>query len=120
MNQKRDTGNQGESIAAHYLQSKGYQILERNWHCRFGELDIVAKSGETLLFCEVKTVHGTDTESAQLNFTPNKLKKVLRAIHFYLDDRGLEESLWRFDLLAIAIPTKGSPVIEHLEDALDW
>lgn len=120
MNQKRETGNQGETLAAQYLESNGYQIIERNWHCRFGELDIVAKSGENLLFCEVKTVHGISTENAFANMTESKLKKLVKAIHHYLAAHSLEDSLWRLDLVAIAMPTKGNPVIEHLEDALDW
>jgi putative endonuclease len=120
MKQKRETGNQGEMLAAQYLEAKGYQIVERNWSCRLGELDIVAKTGETFLFCEVKTVHGLSTEGALANFTASKLQKLLRAIHIYLDSKGFEESLWRLDVIAIAIPAKGAPVIEHLEDALDW
>src|SRR5688572_14080607 len=78
MTEKRNLGNQGEAIAAAYLLAKGYQIVERNWHCRFGELDIVAQEGETWVFCEVKTIHGEEVDDAFANLTTNKAKKLVK------------------------------------------
>jgi putative endonuclease len=120
MSKKREVGNQGENLAAEYLRSKGYQILQRNWQCRFGELDIVAQDGEKLVFCEVKSIHGESLEDAFANLTPHKVKKVLKAVHYYLAAKHLEEVLWRFDAIAVVMPANAEALIEHVEDALDW
>jgi putative endonuclease len=120
MTHKHNVGNQGETLAADYLLSKGYHIIERNWHCRFGELDIVAQSGETWVFCEVKTVLSENVEDAFANLTPNKAKKLLKAIYHYLAARDLEDILWRMDAIAVAIPPNAQPLIDHVEDVLDW
>jgi putative endonuclease len=120
MTQKRDLGNRGEIIASDYLLSRGYRIIERNWHCRFGELDIVAQLGETWVFCEVKTVLGDDVENAFANLSPQKAKKFLKAIYHYLNAKGLEDVLWRIDVIAIAVPLNAEPLIDHVEDALGW
>lgn len=120
MTEKRRIGNQGEAIAIQTLESKSYSIIERNWQCRYGELDIVAKLGETWVFCEVKTAQGLDNQTAKENFTPQKVSKLLKAIHYYLAEHGIDDVLWRLDLIAIAIPAKAEPKVEHLEDVLDW
>jgi putative endonuclease len=120
MSYKRTVGNQGEDLAAEHLRSKGYQILQRNWQCRFGELDIVAQDGETLIFCEVKSLHGESLEDAFANLTPQKVKKVLKAVHYYLAAKHLENTVWRFDAIAVVMPTNAEALIEHVEDALDW
>ena len=120
MSQKRDLGNEGEELAANYLVSKGYRIIQRNWHCRFGELDIVAQVGETLVFCEVKTIYGESLDDAFANLTPAKVTKFLKAVHYYLAAKNLDDSSWRFDAIGIAIPQNAAALIEHVEDALDW
>lgn len=120
MTEKRNLGNQGESIAADYLLAKGYRIIERNWNCRFGELDIVAQLGETWVFCEVKTIHGADADDAFANLTASKAKKLVKAIYHYLAAKHLEDVLWRMDAIAVAISNNAKPQIEHGEDVLDW
>jgi putative endonuclease len=120
MSYKRNVGNLGENLAAEYLRSKGYQILERNWLCRYGELDIVAQEDEKLVFCEVKSIHGENLEGAFANLTSQKVKKVLKAVHYYLAAKNLEEMLWRFDAIAVVMPSNADALIEHVEDALDW
>ena len=54
MDKRKQTGRQGEAIAATYLQNKGYEIIERNWRCPTGELDLVARAGDRLVFVEVR------------------------------------------------------------------
>ena len=68
----------------------------------------------------MKSIHGESLENAFANLTVSKVKKVLKAIHYYLAAKNLEEALWRFDAIAVVMPAKGDALIEHVEDALDW
>ena len=120
MTEKSNIGAQGENLAVAYLENKAYRIIETNWHCRFGEIDIVAQFEETWVFCEVKTQHGINTEQAFANITPSKAQKLLKAAYPYIEAHQLEDALWRIDAIAIALPPKGTAIIEHVEDALDW
>ncbi len=120
MANQQQLGEQGETLAATYLQQKGYNILDRNWNCRFGEIDIVARVGNTLVFVEVKTRHAQTTEDAFASITPTKQKRLTSAAQLYLSQVNTEETDWRMDVIAIALPKTGKPIIEHVEDALGW
>ena len=117
---KQDLGNKGENLAVQYLREKGYTILETNWRCRQGEIDIVAQKGETYVFCEVKTRRGDNVQDALAGITPNKRKKFIKAVYYYLNEKELDDVLWRIDAIGIALPHRGQAIIEHVEDALDW
>jgi putative endonuclease len=113
-------GEMGESLAAEYLQRAGYEILDRNWHCLRGELDIVAKRADEWIFVEVKTRRGQSIESALLSFTPSKRERLIASVYHYFAERQLEDALWRIDVIGIALPRDGAAIIEHVENALDW
>jgi len=117
---KQDLGTKGENLAAQYLAKKGYTILETNWHCRQGEIDIVARNGETYVFCEVKTRHSNNVQDALAAITPGKREKFIKAVYYYLNENELDDILWRIDAIGIALPAQGKVMIEHVEDALDW
>lgn len=120
MANQQQLGEQGETLATTYLQHKGYNILDRNWNCRYGEIDIVAKDGEMLVFVEVKTRHAQTTEGAFASITPTKQKRLTAAAQLYLSQSEQEDEDWRVDVVAIALPHTGKPIIEHVEDALGW
>ena len=107
-------------MAARYLQRKGYQIIETNWHCARGELDIVAREGDVFVFVEVKTRRARQTETALTSITPAKRERLIASAYTYIADHELENPVWRIDVVAIALPRSGQPVIDHVEDALDW
>lgn len=114
-------GQEGEKLAVQYLQSKGYTIIGTNWRCTDGEIDIIAQNGSMLVFVEVRTRHAATTERAFESITPRKRDKMTRLAHAYLSAHELNEgTLWRVDVIGIAIPRSGKPIIEHSEDALDW
>lgn len=113
-------GLRGENLAAQYLKEKDYIILETNWHCRLGEIDIVAQTGATYVFCEVKTRRGKNVQDALVAITLKKRQRFVKAVYHYLNEHGLEDVLWRIDAIGIALPPQGKPIIEHVEDALDW
>ena len=107
-------------MAARFLQGKGYQIVETNWHCAHGELDIVAREGDVFVFVEVKTRRARQTETALTSITPAKRERLIASAYTYIADHELENPTWRIDVVAIALPRSGQPVIDHVEDALDW
>lgn len=76
-------GSLGETEAVHYLQKQGYRIIERNFKKRYGELDIIAIDGETLVFVEVKTREGDEYGDPVEAITPWKLKSLVRAAEYY-------------------------------------
>src|SRR5689334_21686493 len=117
---RKQTGNQGEAIAARFLEDTGYTIVDKNWHCASGELDIVARKGDTLVFVEVKTCHGDSVDAAFMQITPAKRRKLVASAYNYVSAKQQESLLTRIDVIGIALPGQAKPVIEHVEDALDW
>ena len=115
------TGQHGEQIAVDYLRNKGYDILTRNWHCTYGEIDIVAQDQDTLVFVEVRSRHTETTESAFASITPRKRERMVNSAYIYLDAQALlAETDWRIDVIAVALPHSGPPIVDHVENALDW
>ncbi len=113
-------GQQNEALAVEYLQARGYRILTTNWHCKHGEIDIVAQRDATIVFVEVRSRHAADTESAFESITPRKRAKLTASAQTYLSEHDLENTNWRIDVIAVAIPKSGQPIIEQIEDALGW
>ena len=113
-------GGQGEALASRYLERRGYSIVERNWSCAFGEIDIIARRDATLIFAEVKTRRANSTDDILSGITRQKHERLLRAASQYLHDHGLEEALWRIDAIAVAIPRYRPPQIKHIQDVFDW
>ena len=89
------SGKTGEDIICEYMEKRGMKILERNFHSRWGEIDIIAKDGECTVFCEVKsrksTLYGLPCEAV----TASKMKKIIKTAMVYLENRECE---MRFDV----------------------
>ena len=100
-------GSQGESIAAAFLQARGYVVRERNYHCRGGEIDLVCSEGPVLVFCEVKLRRGDAFGSPEEAVTRRKLDRLVHAAQTYLVAHGLEDADWRIDLVAIELDARG-------------
>ena len=96
------TGAKYERIAAEYLETQGYEILEKNYRCHGGEIDLVAKDGEYLVFCEVK--YRKDNSSGHPLEAVDKKKQniIVRCAQFYLMEHSLEDAAVRFDVVGIA------------------
>ncbi len=109
-------GRRGEELAARWYAAHGYQVLDRNWRCRDGELDLVARRHRTLVFCEVKTrgseLLGTGAEAV----TAAKQRRLRRLAGRWLADgaRGRHDRAWevRFDVVSITAGT-----VSVIEDA---
>jgi putative endonuclease len=98
----KSLGRQGEDIAAGFLQARGYRILQRNWRCRAGEIDIVAREGKYLCFVEVKTRDSVRCGVAEEAVDFRKRKQLSKLACLYLSDNGLKEIPVRFDVVAIS------------------
>jgi len=104
---KQRLGRLGENIAASYLRQQGYTILVRNWHCPVGEIDIVAREGESLVFVEVRTRRGDRFGTPEESITPTKQSRLVELAQTYLQEAGLEDVAWRIDVLAIQMGQRG-------------
>ena len=116
----KQTGTQGERAAADYLKQRGYVLLATNWHCPRGEIDIVARHNEVLVFVEVKTRRGDQPDAAFASVSPAKRKRLIASAYLYLQQNRLDDVQWRIDVIAVALPRMGKAFIAHVEDALDW
>lgn len=100
MNRRERIGKEGERLAAEYLQRNGYALIERNWRCPFGEIDIIARDGDTLAFVEVKRRSESGYGGASGALTLYKQRRIVAAARMYLSQ--IESDLpVRFDLVAI-------------------
>ena len=119
MSEKKERGDWGEERAALYLRLHGYRVVERNFRCRQGEIDIIARKGGFIVFVEVKLRKNADFGEAREFVTYRKQQRVIRAAELWLVKNGCELQP-RFDVIEIYAP-KGTdtvfPTIRHLENA---
>jgi putative endonuclease len=120
---RRRVGAHGESLAAAHLAARGYELLDRNFRTRFGELDLVARCGGFLVFCEVKTRVGTREPGPFGPLTsvgPRKRARLRRMAGQWLHERGRGPGApqARFDVIGITVDATGRVLsLEHVEDA---
>jgi putative endonuclease len=113
-------GRSGEGFARSYLERKGFVFHAANWRCRVGELDLVMRDGDVLVFVEVKTRHGEEAGRAEEGISLAQGRRILAAAEWFLGEhQELEASAWRVDLVAVTIDHTG--VVErvtHWTDAV--
>lgn len=107
---RMQTGKQGEDIAVAYLKKEGFAVLERNYRCLFGEVDVVAKEGDTIVFVEVKSRRSERFGDPQMAVGLKKQKKLSRISLKYLEERHLYPCNARFDVVAVRIMPEGDKV----------
>ncbi len=113
-------GKRGEKLAAQYLRRLGYKIVAQGDRSSFGELDIVAVDGRTVVFVEVKTRHSHEAGHPAEAIDLEKQRRLARVALAYLKRHGLLECAARFDVIAITWPEgSGRPTIEHLKNAFE-
>jgi putative endonuclease len=120
MRVKDAVGRFGEQLAAAYLNEAGLSIVERNWRCSDGELDIVARDGTVLIFVEVKTrssIAFGDPAEAVDAAKANRLRKL--ALRWLAEHREIPYwSQLRFDVVSVLRGSSGSPTVRHLKAVL--
>ncbi len=109
-------GRAGEAMARQYLEEHGFTIVETNYRFGHGEIDIIARDGEDLVFCEVKARWNDQYGPPEYAVTPKKQQQVRNIAERYLYERGIREQACRFDVVAIEVKD-GIPEIRHLRNA---
>jgi len=116
---RRDVGLLGEKLAKDFLKKRGYRILESNYRCPEGEIDIVARHKDSLVFVEVRTKRSLEFGSPEESITPTKMEKLRAVAAHYQQTHNNLPSSWRIDVVAVEIGQRDKPLrIELIENAV--
>ncbi|NLK72061.1 MAG: YraN family protein [Clostridiales bacterium] len=110
-------GKLGEEIAVSYLKKRGYKIIETNFSCKFGEIDIIAEKDDTICFIEVKTRTNESFGSPIEAITPFKMKHIIKSVQYYILKRHLEDKEVRLDVLEVEM-IDGRANVNQIENAI--
>jgi len=111
---KDELGKRGEVLAVAHLEAKGLEVIDRNWRCRQGEIDIVARDGAYFVFVEVKTRSSTRFGTPLEAITTQKLARLRRLAAAWCAAHPGNHTWVRIDAIGIVIPAGGTAVVEHL------
>lgn len=113
-----ERGAEGEECAVRALKKSRYKIIERNYRTPAGEIDIVARDKRSLVFVEVRTRSSTEFGLPQETVIARKRKKIYNAARWYLQNRHIENTECRFDVVAVFVEDeRGCPKVEIIKDA---
>ena len=116
MKAKDTLGRRGEELAATYLTAAGIDVIDRNWRCPEGEIDLVAVEGSTLVIVEVKTRSSLDYGHPLEAITPDKLARLYLLASKWRHAQGRQYASFRVDAVSVLDDGAGLPVIEHLRE----
>jgi len=112
-------GRRGEDYARAFLERLGYSFMGRNWHCRSGEIDLIMREHDEIVFVEVKTRHGEGAGRAEDAVSRAKSRKMLAAGEWYITTHPeFHDLFWRCDLVAITISPVNPPDVVHYINAI--
>jgi putative endonuclease len=114
---RRVLGEQGERLAEEFLRKLGCKILRRNWHSRLGEIDLIARDGDEVVFVEVRLRSSGDWGVLQEAARAGKRRRICLAASEFADRNRLHGHTLRFDVVAVLLPPGGAPEIRHYKDA---
>lgn len=114
MRTKDELGRRGEALAAQYLEDAGLRVIDRNWRCTVGEIDLVAVDGATLVVVEVKTRSSENFGHPLEAITPGKLERLYLLASRWARAHDLRFAGFRVDAIAIVDNGVAAPVIDHL------
>lgn len=116
---RQEQGRSAEAAAAAFLESRGVRILERNFNCRAGEIDLIGHDGESLAFVEVRARREGALVDGLASVDGRKRHKLIRAARFYLHRYGLDDCFCRFDMVAVTITGDSDYSLEWIPNAFD-
>lgn len=117
---RRETGMLGEKLACDFLGKNGYHILETNYRCPGGEIDIIARQEDTLVFIEVRTKKSRQFGTPEESITPTKMERLRTVAAHYGQNRSNLPASWRIDVVAIQMDSRGKVSrIEIIENAVE-
>ena len=111
-------GKESESTAVRHLKKKGYKIIEQNYRTKLGEIDIIAKENNTIVFVEVKSRKSVSFGNPKYAVTPKKMRKISMVALYFLKVTNQSDSKARFDVVSIS-PGGKDPEIEIIKNAFD-
>lgn len=116
---RRRLGDRGERAALAHLRSRGYTILAQNWRIAIGEIDLVAREGDQVVFVEVRTRRGA-APSPEESVSPRKQQRLIALAYSYLAEHGLPDGTpWRIDVIAVRVGPDDLMQINHLVNAVE-
>lgn len=115
----KELGRCGEELAARYLAAHGCSIVQKNYRCPVGEIDIIARWGELVIFAEVKTRRSGRFGRPGLAVDFFKQQKIIRSASWYIRQKGLEDSRFRFDVLEVIRTPAGQISVNHIKGAFE-
>jgi putative endonuclease len=116
---KRDIGNLGEELAVKYLKKNKYKIIDRNYLCRYGEVDIIARDSDTIAFIEVKSRKEGTKVNPLYSVNRRKQMQICKAAQDYIIKKKIKNKMFRFDVLTV-IYKKPNHDIQLIKDAFDY
>ena len=116
---RKETGAIGEKLAADLLKKRGYKIIQRNFRCREGEIDIIAQKDECIVFVEVRTKKNTAFGTPEESVTLSKREKLIALANTYIQAYDKPPQSWRIDVVAVELtPDNRVSRLEHIENAV--
>jgi len=115
--QRRAVGAYGERLAAHYLKDQGLVLLDRNWRCPDGEVDLILRDGDDIVFCEVKTRRGGRYGTPAEAIDRRKVRKLRGLAARWLAESGVRPRAIRFDVVEVLPQPRGAALVEHIPSA---
>ena len=106
-NARQLLGRRGEAAAAVHLKANGYRLIERNYRCAAGEMDLIAEKDGELVFVEVRTRSGRALGTPEESITPAKARRLADVASTYIQDERPETEAWRIDVVAIELDHRG-------------
>lgn len=121
MNHAGEFGSYGEELACRFYESRKFAILERNFRCRLGEIDIIAENADTIVFAEVKMRKDSSFAGAAEYVTYTKQKRIINAARFWLGKKKRPDKYLRFDVVEIYLPEGkvGKAYINLIDNAFE-
>ena len=117
--ESKKLGKEGEDAACRALKRSGYKIIERNYRCPLGEMDIVARDGKTLVFVEVKSMAFGSRVPPLDRVDSRKRKKLTEIARFYIKAKGLEGASARFDAVRVRLEEGSKASVDIIPNAFD-
>ncbi len=117
---RKEIGRLGESLAVEYLKNNGLSIIEINYRCPCGEIDIIAQENNYIVFTEVRTKTGNLFGTPEESVSQSKKKHLIDTAYTYLEEKDKVQSNWRIDFIAVELDRNNKPTrIERYRDAVE-
>lgn len=112
---RQNIGKIGEGLALDFLRRQGYKIITRNFFCRFGEIDLIARQAQDIVFIEVRTISAFTFCQPEESLGPRKINHLRRCAQFYIAQYAVNEEFFRFDFVSVILTNP--PTINLIKNA---